>query len=145
MKYSQIKTICNFSESLDSTPDWKEVLQNILNDSQDFEVDNVRFINSESIDSIQQDELSGDEYVLGCFNADFLAEVLDLPFDAIKAIQDAQAYSALGKMILSMNKLEELQQEYARLDGYGHHFNTWNGEEEEFRINGQMYYVFDNR
>lgn len=122
MKYSQIKTIRNFCKSLNSSPDWKEVLQNILDDAQDFEVDNVRFINSESIDSIQQDELSSDEYVLGCFNADFLADVLDLPFDAIKAIQDAQAYDALGKMILSMHKLEELQQEYARLDGYGHHF-----------------------
>ena len=145
MQYSQIKLIRNFCKSLDSSPEWKEVLQNILEDSQDFEVDNVRFINSEAIDVIQQDELNGDEYVLGCFNADFLADVLDLPFDAIKAIQDADAYGALGKVVLSMNKLEEVHEEYARRDGYGHHFNTWNGEEEEFRINGQMYYVFDNR
>lgn len=145
MKYSQIKSIREFCESLVSNPDWKEVTQNILEDNQDFEVDNVRFINSDSIDEIQYDELANDEYILGCFNDWFIADILNIPLDAIQAIQKAEAYEALGKMIISMEKLEELQQEYARQDGYGHHFNHYDGNEEELRINGKHYHVFDNR
>lgn len=145
MKYSQIKSIREFCESLSSSPDWKEVTRNIIDDNQDFEVDNVRFINSESIDEIQCDELASDEYCLGCFNDWFIADILDIPLDAIQAIQKAEAYEALGKMIISMGKLEELQQEYARVDGYGHHFNHYDGNEEELRIDGQIYHVFDNR
>ena len=37
-----------------------------------------RFIREDAIDAIMQDELSADEYILGCFNDWFLAHVLDI-------------------------------------------------------------------
>jgi len=151
MKLSQIKELKAFCESLTSSPNWKEVLQNILDENADFDVDNVRFINSDSIDKIQQEELKSDLYCLGCFNAWFIADCIGIDADVIEAMQKAEAYEAVGKLIISLGKLGELQEAYASADGYGHHFNRYDGKEEELRISDptiggkQMFHVFDNR
>lgn len=144
MKKSDCKTIKNFCANLFSTPDWREVIGNIEAGEVDFTVDDVRFINSADIDRIQQDELSSDEYILGCFNADFLSSVLDIDQDVIAAMQKAEAFEAVGKLIISLGKLEELQEYYASADGYGHHFNRYDFGEEELRVNGETFHVFDN-
>ena len=144
MKYSDIKQVKQFCDALFSTPDWREVVRSIDNGETDFEVGGVRFINSNSIDSIQQDELAGDEYVLGCFNAWFLADVLGIDQGVIESMQKAEAYTAIGKLIISGGKLEDLQQAYASVDGYGHHFNRYDFSEDELSINGGTFHVFDN-
>ena len=143
MKLSEIKALKAFCESLTSEPAWREVLSEVLNDSDDFDVGNVRFIKSSAIDSIQQDELLSDLYVLGCFNANFLSGHIGLDSDEIKAIQDAGAYEALGK--IASREIESIQSEYSSLDGYGHHFNHYDFGEENITINGIEYYAFDNR
>lgn len=145
MKYSQIKDLKAFCQSLVSEPDWREVLQNIIDEEQDFEVDNVRFINSDAIDKIQQDEMEGDLYILGCFNAWFIAKCIGINQDVVEAMQKAEAYEAIGKLIISLGKLEEMQSGYASADGYGHYFNRYDGNEEELEINDKRYYAFDNR
>ena len=44
-------------------------------------------------------------------------------------------------MVLSMDKLETLQEQYVSADGYGHHFASYDGNEHEvgeylaFRVN----------
>jgi len=145
MKYSELKAIRTLCDGLFSTPDWREVFDNIYDKEPDFEVDGVRFIDADCIDDIQQEELSGDEYMLGCFNSWFLADILGIDEDVILAMQKAEAFEAIGKLVLSMGKLEELQKEYAAADGYGHHFNHYDGEEEELIVGKAHYYVFDNR
>lgn len=145
IKYSEIKKLKAFCEGLTSQPDWRDVFNAITCREHDFEVSNVRFIDTDNIDEIQQEELGGDEYILGCFNADFLSEVLNLSVEVIEAIQDAEGFEALGKMVLEMDKLEELQEQYASADGYGHHFNHYDGNEEELFFAGNIYHVFDNR
>lgn len=145
IKYSQIKDLKAFCEDLTSQPDWRFVFESIACYEQDFEVDNVRFIDADSIDEIQQEELGGDEYILGCFNADFLSAILNLSVEVIESIQKAEGFEALGKMIIEMDKLEELQKEYVRFDGYGHHFNYYDFGEEELEFAGNTYHVFDNR
>lgn len=142
MKYSDVKKIKAFCAGLFSEPDYREVISNAGED--DFEVDGVRFISDAAIDQIQQDELSSDEYMLGCFNAWFIADVLGIDLDVIEAMQKAEAFEAIGKLIISMGKLEELQGEYSRQDGYGHHFNGYDFGEEEITIDGTLYHVFDN-
>ena len=144
MKYSELKKIKAFCNGLHSEPQWREVVESVLSDSDDFEVDNVRFIAADCIDSIQCDDLESDLYILGCFNAWFLADVTGLGSEVIEAMQAAEAFEALGKLVISLGKLSELQQEYARLDGYGHHFNHYDGNQEEIVINGRLYFVFDN-
>ena len=144
MKYSELKTIKNFCNNLSSSPDWREVVAEIESGNADFEVNNVRFINSSDIDHIQCEELGNDEYILGCFNAWFIADVLGIDQDVIEAMQKVEAYEAVGKLIISLGKLEELQAAYASADGYGHHFNSYDFGDEELSVNGELYHVFDN-
>jgi len=145
IKYSEIKNLKAFCESLTSQPDWRDVFNAITCPEQDFEAGNVRFIDTESIDKIQQEELASDEYVLGCFNAHFLAGVLQMDKSVIDAMQEAEAFEAVGKLIISMGKLEDVQEQYASADGYGHHFNHYDFGEEELEFAGNTYHVFDNR
>lgn len=145
MKLREIKRLKSFCDNLDSAPEWREVLENILSEETDFEVSGVRFIDASEIDRIQCEELWDDEYILGCFNSWFLSDVLGIDQDVIEAMQKAEAFEAIGKLIKSLDKLTELQGAYVGADGYGHHFNHYDGGEEELHINGNSYYVFDNR
>lgn len=145
MNYSELKHIKQFCKGLPSSPDWREVVSSIEDGLSDFEVGNVRFINSGNIDSVQCEELENDLYILGCFNAWFIAEHIGIDQGVIEAMQKADAFEAVGKLIVSLGKLEELQQGYAGADGYGHHFNHYDSDEEELHVNGQMFHVFDNR
>ena len=144
MKYSELKKIKFFCDDLHYDPDWREVLESALSGDDSFEVDNVRFIAEDSIDAIQCDELESDLYTLGCFNAWFLADVTGLDSEVIEAMKSAEAFEALGNLVISMGKLSDLQQAYASADGYGHHFNRYDGGEEEIMINGRLFLVFDN-
>jgi len=139
---AQIKEFCAM---LFSGPDADEVIAHIEADDNDFEVDGVRFIEDAAIDRIQQDELASDEYVLGCFADWLIADITGIDVDAVKDIQKSGQHDELGNIILTMpGALERLQAEYVRYDGYGAHFNHYNGEEDELRVNGNLYHVFDN-
>lgn len=138
---TETKEILNFlinDIDMDEPDHRKEVIAEIENGTDDFEVNDYRFIHAESIDKIQQDELSSDEYILGCFNDWFLAGILDIDVDVIQAMQKAEAYEEIGKLVLSMDKLEELQEAYSDADGYGHHFAHYDHQTHEI---GE-YYVF---
>ena len=117
MKFSEIKEV---REMVDG--DWRNAVESITMQEDDFEIGNYRFIHQDKIDEIQREELSWEPYMLGCFTDWFLADILDLEIDVIQELQKADAYEALGKMVLSMGKLEELQEKYSDADGYGHHF-----------------------
>lgn len=110
--------------------------------SDDFEIGNYRFILADDIDRIMQDELSNDPYILGCFNASFLVDIIDWPIEAIEATQKAEHFEAIGDYILDNNYIDELQSEYARLEGYGHHFSHYDHSEREETILGNDYYIF---
>jgi hypothetical protein len=144
MKFSQIKQVVEFCNDLFSTPDWREVVEQVEAGEDDFEVDNVRFIKSSEIDAVLASELESDEYVLGCFNAGFIQSVTGWPIALIEAAQKGDAYAALGQAIISEGYAESMAESYASADGYGHHFNGYDGSEEEVVLNGTTYHVFDN-
>ncbi len=136
MKFSEIKEVRELVGD-----NWRDAVESISMEEDDFEVDLHRFIRMDKIDEIQQNELSWEPYILGCFTDWFLAGILNLDIDVIKELQKAEAYEALGKMVLSMDKLEELQEQYVSCDGYGHHFAHYDHNEHElgdyyaFRVN----------
>jgi hypothetical protein len=143
MKLSQIRTLKTFCNDLFSQPNYQEVINlAVENQEVDFEVNNVRFIAMGNIDEIQQEELKSDLYCLGCFNADFLANVTGLPQGLIEAAQKGEAFEELGEVLVE--HVEAIQEAYASADGYGHHFNGYDFGEEEVYINGVGFYVFDN-
>lgn len=128
MKLSQIKQLIDFCKNdlLFDTEEFKEVVNNFKEEEEDFEVSNYRFIHSDSIDQIQRDELKNDLWLIGNFNANFLAECSELPQELIEEGQKGEQYEAVGKAMLPY--IDEIQEEYARLDGYGHHFSFYDGE-----------------
>ncbi len=109
----------------------EEVLEQMESQEDDFEEGRFRFIHKDEIDKIQQDELSSDEYILGCFNAEFLCNILPISYDAIKKMQECEAFEAVGEIIIGGGHLEEVQEQYASADGYGQHFNSYDGNEYE--------------
>ena len=139
--HTELKTFC---ADLHSTPDADEVLECIDNGESDFFVNNVRFIDTAHIDKILAEELSSCEYSLGCFMSGFIADQTDLDVDVIQTLQTAEAFEALGKLIIKMCDMEEYARAYASADGYGHHFNSYDFGQEEITINDIDYLVFDN-
>lgn len=96
----------------------------------DFDGREYRVIANDEIASVMADALSGDEYVLGCFNADFLSGIIGIPSDAIQKIQNADCYEELGMIITADNeKLGKLVDDYISADGAGHHFSSYDGSE----------------
>jgi len=136
MKQSTIKYLRN---ELDfEKDDIKEVrLSAIKHD--DFEVNDYRFIEDSVISDIHEDEIGSDLYTLGMFNADFLSGVTNIPYKVFKALQSAEAWEEIGEMVEEF--VPEIAEEYARLDGYGHHFAHYDGHGHEvddwhiFRVN----------
>ena len=138
MKLSQLRDVKELSIELDI--DFKELTEQIIDESDDFEIDNYRFIKVSEIDTIQQNELKNDLYILGCFNASFIADNTNLSLKVIQALQKAEAFEELGELII--DDIETLQSEYSRLDGYGHHFAHYDGNENEITLNDVEYYYF---
>ena len=138
MKLAQLRDVKNLSNELDI--DFRELTEQIINEVDDFKIDNYRFIKVSEIDTIQQDELKSDLYSLGCFNASFIAENTNIPYNAIVALQKADAYESLGEMM--EDDIETIQSEYSRLDGYGPHFGRYDGNEYEITLNDVEYYYF---
>ncbi len=104
----------------------------------------IRIIHRDEIDEAMKEELESDPYTLGCFNASFLADIetLNLDREFIEKLQESEAFEAIGELIIrTPGALEEIVEDYARLDGYGHHFSHYDGDEHEvgnyyaFRIN----------
>lgn len=143
MKFSEIKSLKKFCESLDSQPDWREVLQSITLDEDDFTINDVRFINADNIDDILVDELMGDEYMLGCFNSSAIEAATDWPIELIEAAQKGEAFEVIGKA-MTKEHVEKLAEYYSDVDGYGHHFNGYDSSEERLNIEDKEFYVFDN-
>jgi len=104
--------------------------------------DNWRFIHTDNIDKIQQDELKSDPYTLGCFNAWFLAGIINLDQESIETLQKADGYEGLGNAVIDSGRIEELQQDYVSADGYGHHFAHYDHEEHELTLNGATWHAF---
>ena len=144
MKYSDIKLVKQFCETLHSNPDWREVVKNIEERNIDFEVDNVRFINDADIMEILENELSYNEYMLGSFAPWAIAKATDWPQFLIELAQDAGKAEELGEHMTGEH-VSELAQILVCCDGYGHHFNSYDSGEEEFTIDGLFFHVFDNR
>ncbi len=114
----------------------------IFDGSDDIDTGNWRFIHTSAIDRIQLEEMGADEYILGCFTPWALADATGISIEVFEALQRAEAFEAIGKLVQDLGKLEALQQVYAAADGYGHHFASYDGNEHDVRINGVDYLAF---
>lgn len=111
----------------DDTEYLSETLAEMIADTADFTVGNYRFIQEDSIEDIIADELVGDTYVLGSIASGIIAHAADIPVEAVEALQGAEAFEALGQMIVP--HIHELVAELIRWDGYGPYFAHYDGVE----------------
>ena len=141
LTFADIRAIFEVADELNLSR--RDLASQIMDSIEDFMVDDYRFIRSDSIDGIQCDELSGDPYMLGCFTGWFIADVSDLSYDIVTALQEAEKFEELGQHLIDNDFVGEMQSEYSRLDGYGHHFASYDGAtNEELLYLG--YYHFRN-
>jgi len=141
MKYSEIKKLR--AELSDYGVDnWRKAIEMVNSDEVDFTIDNFKFIDANEIDDIQQDELASDPYVLGCFNDWFIADNTDLNLEIVQALQKAGKYEAIGEHIINHGFVPKIQENYVSYDGYGHHFNPYDGSEINVSICEREFYVF---
>lgn len=144
---SELKKVKAFCENLTSSPDWKEVIRNIENNEYDFTVDRVRFIKDSEILDVLASELKSDEYLLGSFASWLISDATGWPICLIDALQKAEGHEELGKAIADTedDSVRKIAEGYSSSDGFGHHFNSYDGSEEEIKINNEWFHVFDCR
>ena len=138
---NQIKAIVNALLSHNAGEhvysDIKELIENVESDfGYDFNVDfdgrEYRIIKNDDILDIMKDELASDEYVLGCGSDWFMSDVTGIPVDAIRKIQKADTYEALGIIIANNDEmLTKFAEGIISHDGAGHHFSGYDSSETE--------------
>ena len=139
---SEAKSIISISNYLDICK--HDLLENIQNKETNFEVDNYTFLTEEEAIKEVVNMYECDEYLLGSFYASFIDDYIFLDIDDIIALQEAEQYQVIGKLIINSGKINEMMEEYIRLDGYGHALNSYDGNYEEFNINNIDYIVYRN-
>ena len=142
MTYSLPKSVHAIIDDDMSFSDELEDIINTLEDKGQAEIGNHRYIHETIIDDILKEELESDAYILGCFNASFIASVTDWPLALIEAGQKGDEYDSIGQALIDDGHVAELAKAYASADGYGHHFAHYDGNEDmldggwyRFRIN----------
>ena len=93
-----------------------------------------RFIHESAIDEIMAEELEGNPELIGMFNADFLAAVTGWPEEIIVSGQKGEQWEAIGQGVIDNDCIRGehgLAREYAKADGYGHHFAHYDFETHE--------------
>jgi hypothetical protein len=137
-----IKDLNEINSDLIDAETIADIAEDVGRGATDFLAWGYRFIRADKIDDILKEELLSDLYFLGCFNASFLSGIDGFPidYDDIKTIQDAGAYEAIGK--IAARYIDEIASEYSRLDGYGHHFGSYDGNEYELSVNEEYWHVF---
>ncbi|MDX8383681.1 MAG: hypothetical protein R8M45_06335 [Ghiorsea sp.] len=143
MKYSEIKQLKKDLHAMDCE-EWREAINDCRGTNEvELQGGDFRLILAADIDDIMKSELGGDGGdILGYFNASFLQDVTGIDYSVFEAMQKVDAQEAIGKLVISMDKLADLQKQYVSADGYGHHFAHYDGEEHELTINGANWYAF---
>lgn len=139
---TEVKSIINISNNLNICK--YDLFDNIKNSETNFEVDNYTFITeSDALDEVIN-TYSYDNYILGCFNADFIEDFITLDYDSITTLQESEQFEVIGKLIINSGNLNDMMEEYIRLDGYGHALNSYDGNNDEITINNIDYIVYRN-
>ena len=140
MKLQEAKEVINLANYLGIYK--RELFDFVASENENFEVDNYRFLTKDEALKECINRYQYDECVLGSFNASFIEDYIALDYDDIKILQEAEQYEIIGRLILNSGKLEEMMEEYIRLDGYGHALNSYDGHNSEVTLNGIEYIYF---
>ena len=79
---------------------------------------------------------------LYCFSDWFIADNTDLSLEIVLVLQEAEKFEVIGNYIIDNDFLTDFAKAYSDADGYGHHFNHWDGGQIEDILPETGYYVF---
>ena len=116
LKYNEAKRVIVFCRNLRLQPDPREVIAALEMGQNDVWVDDVRFIKASAIDEIWTDSLI--EEIKDCYDLSYIP----------------------GFIVIDWEQTVE----NCKVEGMGHHFNQYDGGEEELTVGGTLWYVFDN-
>ena len=139
---SELKNIINIAKELDVCK--YDLLENIKDSNENFEVDNYTFMTESEALEYVVDMYSCDNYLLGCFNADFVEDFITLDYNSIKTLQEGEQFEIVGELIMNSGNLNDMIADYINLDGYGHALNSYDGNHQELTINNIEYIVYRN-
>lgn len=141
MNLQETKSIINLANELGI--DKRELFDFIESEDDNFEVEGYRFLTEDEALKECISMYECDEYILGCFNASFIEDYISLDYEDIKELQSTdKGFEILGKLILNSGNLEEMMEEYIRLDGYGHALSSYDGYDSEITLNDVDYIYF---
>ena len=125
--------------------DVDEIIENLINNADDFVVGRYRYIKQSKIDEIMLQEFKDNPEELGYFKPCFISDALpgNIDPDIIEKIQKTLEHN-LGVFLAEFpNYIENIVEIYVREDGYGHYFSLYDSSEEEITMpNGVDYYIF---
>lgn len=118
---------------------WEEIGKNIENNNIDFTVGGYRFISTNDIDAIMQEEMSSDHFTLGNLAPDIIANVLKISIDSVRSVQNAELFDVLGELLMS--HIEKVQDMHLYANDYGHFFAT-DEETRKIIVDDVVYHYF---
>lgn len=125
--------------------DIDEIIENLINNADDFVVGRYRYIKQSKIDEIMLQEFKDNPELLGYFKPCAISDAMpgNIDPDIIEKIQKTLEHN-LGVFLAEFpNYIENIVETYVRYDGYGHYFNLYDFSEEEITMpNGVDYYIF---
>lgn len=134
MKYSTLKELINMTD--------KETVRAFIDGDDMHDQAYTVMSESDTMDYIVNSY--SDEYMLGCFNAWYIADNTNIPLKAVESLQKYGAYSELGELILSDTSVEKFLEDAIALDGVGHFVSSYDGNAEDIHIDGSLHYVWKN-
>lgn len=79
------------------------------------------------------------------FNADFIVDHSNLPYEAIdmiKHFQSTKCEDANETILALITDFDDFVSDAISADGRGHFLSTYDGEENEETVNGETYYIY---
>lgn len=125
--------------------DIDEIIENLINNADDFVVGRYRYIKQSKIDEIMLQEFKDNPELLGYFNPYFISDALpgNIDPDIIEKLQKAGEHY-FGEFLAEIpDYIENITKLYVQTDGYGHHFSTYDFSQNEITMpNGVDYFIF---
>jgi len=142
MRLSEVKSLKELlNDDMDNVRSFLDQIRMECQD--DFEVDNYRVIAAHVIDEKLLEYWQDDLYVLGGSYPHFLAAVTGIDQEVFEAMQKAEAYEAIGKLLVKGDHMQNYLATFWQYGGtYGEVFNSWDGSEKTAELNGETYYLF---
>lgn len=123
LTFTEAKELLNLTD--------RDSLESFINNEDNYHTTYRIFTEDDALNEVFN-MYEGDTYMLGCFNADFISNFIDLDYEDIRTMQESGHHEIIGKLILNSGNYEDMINDYIRSDGWGHALNSYDGNYAEY-------------